>query len=46
MFINIKRDFTKTLKQQIKEGINNGWEYIGVFGTGEKSVLKFLDKNK
>ena len=46
MFINIKRDFTKPLKQQIKEGSNNGWEYIGVFGTGENSVLKFLDKNK
>lgn len=44
MFHNIKRDYNKTLKEQIKEGTSKGWEYIGVFGSGNNAVLKFLEK--
>ena len=42
MFHNLKRDFSKTLKQQIKEGTSKGWTYIGVFGRGENAILKFI----
>lgn len=44
MFHNIKRDYEKTLKEQIKWGTSKGWEYIGVFGSGNSAVLKFLEK--
>ena len=45
MFHNIKRDYEKSLKQQIKEGESNGWEYIGVFGRGANAILKFIEKD-
>lgn len=45
MFHNLKRDFSKTLKQQIKEGTSKGWIYIGVFGRGENAILKFISES-
>lgn len=45
MFHNLKRDFSKTLKQQIKEGTSKGWTYIGVFGRGENAILKFISES-
>ena len=42
MFINIKRDYDKTLKEQIKEGTSKGWEYIGCFGSCYDRILKFI----
>lgn len=45
MFINIERDYDKTLKQQIKEGTSQGWEYMGCFGNCYSKVLKFLKLN-
>ena len=44
MFHNVKRDYNKTLRQQIKEGTSQGWEYIGVFGRGDNAILKFIEK--
>ena len=46
MFHNLKRDFSKTLKQQIKEGTSKGWTYIGVFGRGENAILKFISESQ
>ena len=43
MFHNIKRDYDKTLKEQIKEGTSKGWVYIGVFGRGTSAILKFAE---
>ena len=43
MFHNIKRDYDKTLKEQIKEGTSKGWIYIGVFGRGANAILKFAE---
>ena len=45
MFHNIKRDYDKTLKEQIKEGTSKGWVYIGVFGRGENAILKFISES-
>ena len=45
MFHNLKRDFSKTLKQRIKEGTSKGWTYIGVFGRGENAILKFISES-
>ena len=41
MFHNVKRDYDKSLKEQIKEGTSKGWVYIGVFGRGTNEILKF-----
>lgn len=41
MLHSIKRDYNKTLKEQIKEGTSKGWTYIGVFGRGDHAILKF-----
>ena len=46
MFHNLKRDFSKTLKQQIKDGTSKGWTYIGVFGRGENAILKFISESQ
>ena len=45
MFVNIERDYSKTLKQQIKEGTSQGWEYMGCFGSCQNRILKFLKLN-
>lgn len=42
MFKNIDRDYDKTLKEQIKEGTDKGWEYMGCFGNTQNRILKFL----
>lgn len=39
--LRIKRDYDKTLKDQIKEGTAQGYKYIGVFGRGPSAVLIF-----
>lgn len=43
MFHNIKRDYDKTLKEQIREGTSKGWVYIGTFGRGASAILKFAE---
>lgn len=42
MFKNIDRDFNKTLRSQIKEGTDKGWQYMGCCGSSYNRVLKFL----
>lgn len=43
-FENVKRDYNKTLKQQVKEGEKKGYQYLGCFGRCDKAVLKFIVK--